>query len=54
MSEISSRLAVTYLSPAENLPKERTLPTVSGILFGANYRPVINLAISSKKIKEMD
>ena len=52
MSEISGRLGVTYLSPAENLPKERTLPSVSGILFGANYRPMINLAISSKRYKK--
>ena len=52
MSEISDRLGVTYLSPAENLPKEWTLPNVSGILFGPNFRPVINLAISSKKYKK--
>ena len=52
MSEISDRLGVTYLSPAENVPKERTLASVSGILFGANCRPMINLAISSKKYKK--
>jgi hypothetical protein len=53
MSEISDRLGVTYLSSAENLTKERTLPSVSGILFGANSRPMINLAISSKKYKKL-
>lgn len=52
MSDISERLGVTYLSPAENLPKERALPDAKGLLYGANNRPMINLVVSSKKYKK--
>lgn len=52
MSEISERLGVNYLSPAVELSKEMRLQSVAGILFGANSRPMINLAISSKRFKK--
>lgn len=50
MSEISDRLGVLYLSSVDNTPKDTAV--VSGILFGADCRPMINLAISSKKFKK--
>lgn len=48
LGEIASRLGVEYLSSPESLKAAARPNVVSGILFGSNYRPMVNLVVSSK------
>ncbi len=49
IGEVSDRLGVVYLSsPLESLAGTVGPSVVRGILFGSNYRPMVNMVISSK------
>ena len=52
MGEISDILAVPYLSPAKVPMESWRLDTLTGILYGLNSRPMINLVVSSKVFKK--
>ena len=48
--DISERLEISYLTAPteEKMLNEKNNPIVYGILYGSNYRPVVNLIVSSK------
>ena len=49
IGEVSERLGVLYLSsPSESLGVTVGPSVIRGILFGSNYRPMVNMVISSK------
>ena len=54
VGEISERLGVLYLTPPteEKNNDEKNNPPIHGILFGLNYRPMVNLIVSSKHHKK--
>jgi hypothetical protein len=54
LGENSERLEISYLSPPteEQIKNELQNPIVHGILFGLNYRPIVNLIVSSHRYKK--
>ena len=50
--EIANRFGVEYLSPAPTYVATADNNTINGILFGSNYRPIVNLVIESKKFRQ--
>ena len=51
MGVISERLGVSYLTPPteEKMNDEKNNPPINGILYGLNYRPMVNLIVASKR-----
>lgn len=52
MGEVSELLEVNYLSPVEVPMRDWKTDTLTGILYGQNMRPMINLVVSSKRFKK--
>ena len=52
MNEVSELLSVSYLSPVDIPIESWKTDTLTGILFGLNMRPMINLVISGKRFKK--
>lgn len=52
IGEISELLAVPYLSPVKVPMEPWKTDTLTGILYGLNMRPMINLVVSSKRFKK--